>query len=232
MEACFHEARMAKHTFGRGARINEYGQGGKDLYYVLQVAPGMEDQTERLIKGQVRKGIYGRCFHPLRRVKKKFGGEWRDFHEKLLPGYVFITSDAVKELYQELRRVPKLTKLLGKEEELFVSLCEKDVEWLERLMGTACENRKTVRNENGEESGADADEEDGLLQTVPVGLSQVAVGQDTVTILSGPLKDMKGTIRKIHLHRRIAEVEVDFMSRKTVIYLGIEIVGKKGESAQ
>ena len=47
-----------------------------------------------------------------------------------------------------------------------------------------------------------------------------------MTILSGPLKSVEGQIKKINLHRRIAEVEVDFMNRKTVVYLGIEMVGK------
>lgn len=61
-----------------------------------------------------------------------------------------------------------------------------------------------------------------------VELSQVAVSEDdVVTILSGPLKNMEGYIRKIDLHRRIAKVEVDFMNRKTVIHLGIEMVKKK-----
>ena len=199
------------------------------MYYVLQVAPGMENQTEILIKEQVRKSTYGSCFHPLRHMRKKFHGEWKDLYEKLLPGSVFITSDSVKELYQELRRVPKLTKLLGKDEESFAALCEKDVTWLERMMGTAYDRRRYVQNESGRESGVDAGEKDGLDYAVSVGLSQVVVEQDTVAILSGPLKDMTGKIRKIHLHKRIAEVEADFMGRKTVIYLGIEIVEKKRE---
>ena len=41
---------------------------------------------------------------------------------------------------------------------------------------------------------------------------------------------MEGYIRKIDLHRRIAKVEVEFMNRKTVIHLGIEMVGKKRET--
>ena len=63
--------------------------------------------------------------------------------------------------------------------------------------------------------------------TVEIGLSQIQAEGDAITILSGPLKNMEGYIRKIHLHRRIAEVEVDFMGRKTVIHLGIEMVGKR-----
>ncbi len=53
---------------------------------------------------------------------------------------------------------------------------------------------------------------------------------DVVTVVDGPLKDLEGHVKKIHLHRRIAEVEVNFMGRKTVIHLGIELVGKTGEN--
>ena len=177
--------------------------GGRALYYVIQVAPGMEEKTEVLIQKRVKSGLYERCFHPIRHVKKKFHGEWKEQYEKLLPGYVFIISDFIQELYLELRKVPLLTKLLGKDGEQFAALCEEEINWLERLMGS----------KTGESN--------------EVGLSQVVAEQDAVMILSGPLKNMEGYIKKINLHKRIAEVEVNFMNRKTTLYLGIEIVGKK-----
>ncbi len=173
------------------------------MYYVIQVATGMEEQAEKQIGVIVGEGLYDRCFHPMRRMRKKFRGEWKELHEKLLPGYVFITSECIQELYKELKHVPAFTKLLGKEDEAFIPLPEDEVDWLERIM-----------------SSSD--------QSMEVQLSQVSVAKDdTVTILSGPLKDMEGRIRKIDLHRRMAKVEVEFMNRKTVIHLGIEMVGKK-----
>lgn len=171
-----------------------------EKYYVMQVAPGTEAHTEALIKARVDEKLYGRCFHPLRHVRKKFRGEWKDCHEKLIPGYVFFTSGCIEALYQKLKRVPTLTKVLGhSENELFIPLAAGEVEWLEKMMADGTE----------------------------VLLSRVEVSEgDTVTVLEGPLKDMEGNIRKINLHRRIAEVEVEFMGRKTVIHLGIELVGK------
>jgi transcriptional antiterminator NusG len=171
------------------------------MYYVIQVAPGMEEKTEILIQRRVRNELYARCFHPVRHVRKKFHGEWKDQHEKLLPGYVFIMSNSIQELYLELQKVPLLTKLLGKDGEQFVALQEDEGGWLERLMGPA----------------GDFSE---------VGLSQVVAEQDKVIVLSGPLKNIEGFVKKINLHKRIAEVEVDFMNRKTILHLGIEIVGK------
>lgn len=94
--------------------------------------------------------------------------------------------------------------MLGKDEEQFIPLPDHEVEWLRRIM---------------EEPG----QEDMEVQ-----LSRISVSEDNeITILSGPLKNMEGCIKKIDLHRRIAKVEVDFMNRKTVIHLGIEMVGKR-----
>lgn len=173
----------------------------KEQYYVMQVAPGAEARTGALIEARVDEELYGRCFYPLRHVRKKFHGEWRDCHEKLIPGYVFVSSSRVEELYRELKRVPVLTKVLGHSEgELFIPLASEEVEWLEKVTADGAE--------------------------VPLSRVQVSEG-DAVTVLGGPLKDMEGHIRKINLHRRIAEVEVDFMGRKTVIHLGIELVRKE-----
>ena len=65
-------------------------------------------------------------------------------------------------------------------------------------------------------------------QKYDVGLSQIRIDEgNEIRIVSGPLKNMEGMIRKIHLHRRMAEVEVPFMNQRTVIYLGIELLERK-----
>lgn len=175
------------------------------MYYVIQVATGTEDRVEEQIRVMVGNELYDSCFHPMRRVKKKFRGEWKEIREKLLPGYVFITSNYIQEVYQEFKHVPAYTKLLGKEGDRFIPLSGYEVNWLERLMESSD-------------------------QKMEVQLSQVSVSEnDEITILSGPLKNMEGCIKKIDLHRRIAKVEVDFMNRKTVIHLGIEMVEKKNK---
>jgi transcriptional antiterminator NusG len=184
------------------------------LYYVMQVVTGTEDKVEEQVKVMVGKELYDSCFHPMRRMKKKFRGEWREVREKLLPGYVFIVSDHVQELYQELKHMPVFTRMLGKDGEQFVPLSEQEAEWLKRLAAVPLQD-----------SGLSSD------RNMEVQLSQVSVSEDdAVTILSGPLKNMEGYIRKIDLHRRIAKVEVDFMNRKTLIHLGIEMVEKRMDS--
>ena len=147
----------------------------RDRYYVIQVAPRAEAKTEALIRARLR-----------------------DMHEKLIPGYVFLTAPSALELYEGLRLVPALTKLLGKNDgSLFVPLPPEEAQWLEKVTA------------GGDEAK----------------LSLVSVSEGDA-VVDGPLKDLEGCVKKIHLHRRVAEGEGDFMGRKTVIHLGIELVGK------
>lgn len=176
------------------------------MYYVMQVTPGKEAEAEIYIKERVSEELFSSCFHPIRHVRKKFRGVWRDKHEKLLPGYVFIDSINAGELYLDLKRIPMMTKLLGRQKEFITALTEEETAWLEKIVSVGRDG-----NVNGE-----------------VLLSQIEVSEnDDVRILSGPLQNMAGMIKRINLHRRIAEVEVEFMGRKTVIHLGIEILEKK-----
>lgn len=186
------------------------------MHYVIQVSPGTEVRTETKIYEIIPQELFSACFHPTRIRRKKFHGQWKDVCEKLLPGYVFLVTDHIKDLAVALQKVPALTRLLGRDDtnnECFVALSDRDVEWLERLMNpTGAVNPKSLSYE--------------------VGLSKVTVAEnDEVVILSGPLENMKGMIKKINLHKRVAEVEVEFMNRKTVIYLGIELVAKPEDIA-
>ena len=171
-------------------------------YYVLQVAPREEEKTETHIRKILHPDLYGQCFHPTRMIRKKFRGKWIEVRERLLPGYVFVTTEGAQELYTQLKKVPLLTRMLGIETDCFVRLSRQEERWLDRLMGASEKNE--------------------------VGLSQIAFDEgNEVVIVSGPLKDMEGMVKKINLHRRIAEVEVPFMNGSTVIHLGIEMVEKK-----
>lgn len=176
------------------------------MYYVIQVAPGKETDTELFIAKRIEGEACASCFHPVRHVRKKFHGEWVDRREKLLPGYVFLCSENAEELFFALKRIPMLTKLLGCSQEFFTPLTDRETVWLEALVSVDRDGRI-----NGE-----------------VPLSQIEINEnDEIRILSGPLQNMAGMVKRINLHRRIAEVEVEFMGRKTVIHLGIEMVQKR-----
>lgn len=188
----------------------------RHMYYVLQVAPGEEDKAEALMMVILPEEIYGECFHLTRKMKKKFHGRWVDMREKLLPGYVFITTENAEELFLELKKVPMVTNILGRDGWSFAQMDACDVEWLEKIR--ECSVQFAVNNKKMDSRG---------MPWYEVGLSQVSVEEEQIRIVSGPLKGIQGMIRKIHLHKRIAEVEISFMRRKTVIYLGVELLEKQ-----
>lgn len=176
------------------------------MYYVMQVAPGKEAETEKYILERIPDEYYSSCFYPVRYVRKKFHGKWYDRCEKLLPGYVFIKSENVYGLYLELKKVPMLTRLLGQDKEFVTALTGQETAWLEKIIPVVLEG--TTKAE--------------------IPLSSVEVGKDDeIKILCGPLKNMAGMIKKINLHKRIAEIEVKFMGRTTTIHLGIEMIKKE-----
>ena len=220
------------------------------MFYVIYVGAGKERNAETCIRKMIsrRKVRHGTaaaeddlctsCFYPVRHMRRKIRGNWTDCYERMIPGYVFVESEHILELYGELCRVPFFMKLLGKEprEDLtgmhaqaretgettgdenedrddsvrFQALRSEEVRWLHEIMGNI------------------SDTDDRTEGNPVVELSQVGFDEnDQVKILSGPMESMAGQIRKINLHRRTAEVEVEFMGRKISVYLGIELLDKK-----
>ncbi len=178
------------------------------MYYVIYVNARNESNAKSLIKKMIPDSMYSDCFYPVRLMKKKLRGKWTIVHERLIPGYIFIETDDIRSLYKELRKLPMFLRLLGKEEHDedidIYPLSDEEVRWLRTLTGNQ-----------------DKSSDDNRV----VGLSQVEFDEnDKVIVKSGPLLGMQGQIKKINLHKRRAEVEVDFMNQKTVIHLGIEIL--------
>ena len=185
------------------------------MYYVIYVSSGNESKAQGLIHKMISSELYSDCFYPVRLMKKKLRGKWTIIHERLIPGYIFIESENASELYKELRGIPMFLRMLGKEESDddidIYPLSDNEVSWLNKLSG---------RNDNANKKEHE------------VGLSQVGFDEnDEIVIISGPLLGIKGQIKKINLHKRIAEVEVDFMNQKTVVHLGIEIIEKSVKEA-
>ena len=184
--------------------INDQSEDGESMWYVMQVISGQENRIVFLVEKMISHKILESCFIPVRRLRKKFHGTWQEVTEKLFPGYVFMISEQPRLLYEELKQIPALTRLLGRCEEYFTSLTEKDVRMLEKL-----------RNGTGG---------NGNLE---VEISRIAVDEgNQIRILSGPLADLEGQIRKVNLHKRIAVVEVEFMGNQLLVHLGVEMVEK------
>ena len=205
------------------------------MYYVIFTGSGQEEKIQKMIAGMIPDSLYEECFIPKRVRRKKFRGRWETIREKLTLGYLFISTDHIKDIYRMVKGIPAMLYILGKNtdlikkdpetDELFYQLSQNEEDWLMKMTGRFGKDAGSVKDGGRKTGDGAASEEPGKQGDYTVELSQVSFDEnDQVVIVSGPLKGMEGHVKKINLHKRVAEVEVEFMGRKTDFYLGIEIV--------
>ena len=174
------------------------------MWCAVHVKDGSEARTEALVSGLLSKDVNARCFHLTRSRRKKYGGQWRTVRETLLPGYVFIDTDRPDEVHKCLKKTSG-RELLFSSDTFVTTVKAQEAEFMELLM-----------DPEGE-----------------IGLSEIRVEADGgIYCVSGPLRKVKHLVRKVNLHKRIAEVEAEFMGERKVLYLGIEIADETSGGEQ
>ncbi|WP_286152384.1 antiterminator LoaP [Sporofaciens musculi] len=167
------------------------------MWYVVQVRTGTEEniriQCEKHMSGEVLE----RCFIPYYEEAKRIRGNWTTLEKVLFPGYVFIITEKLERLYEQLHEVIGLTKLIGTGREI-VPLCAEEIAFIQEIGG---ENQV-------------------------VEMSEGVIEKSNVRITSGPLMGMEGMIKKIDRHKRKAWLEVPMFGRVQTVQVGVEIVAK------
>lgn len=167
------------------------------MWYVIQTLGGKEEETADMIQKSVSPYCIEECFVPKRERMKKFHGSWNTVEEVLFHGYVFVISERPKELYLELRQIPRLTKVLGREDEYFFSLSEEDELFI-----------KKIGNKEYKAS-----------------ISQIELVEGKqIRVIEGPLKGFMGDVMKVNLHKREVAVKVRFMGREMELHLGVDML--------
>lgn len=179
------------------AGMNGNGIGEIAMWYVVQVRTGTEESIRMQCEKNISARVLERCFVPYYEEKKRIRGEWTVQKKVLFPGYVFIVSEEMERLYEELKNVVGLTKLLGIGQEI-VALDDKEIAFLKRFGG-----------------------EEQIVE-----MSVGVIEQSKVIVTSGPLMGMEGLIRKIDRHKRKAWLEVEMFGRSQIVQVGLEIVAK------
>lgn len=170
------------------------------MWYVVQVASGQEHSTKKLIEQWITGEYLEQCFIPMRERRIKYHGSWKLVQEKLFPGYVFLVTSFPEEIFQQLKKITKFTKLLGNTDAGFIPLTEKETDFIRRFG-----DKEHISH-----------------------ISQVEVQEgNQVKIISGELLNYEGEIVRINLHKRIAVVRIEFMGSSVDLHLGIEILEKK-----
>lgn len=167
------------------------------MWYVVQVRTGAEENIRIQCQKRIPETILTRCFIPYYEEKKRIRGEWVTQKKVLFPGYVFMITEDLEELYLQLRDVTGLTRLLGTGDEI-VPLTSEEEEFLRRMGG----EEQVVR------------------------MSEGIIEGEKVHVTDGPLQGMEGYIRKIDRHKRKAYLEISMFGRIQSVQIGLEIVKK------
>lgn len=168
------------------------------MWYVVQVRTGTEESIKIQCERTVPDSILERCFIPYYEERRRRRGSWTTIKRILFPGYVFVTTEDIEELYQQLKHVLGLTKILGSGE-VIVPLSDDEVNLMKRLGG-----------------------EEQL-----VGMSEGIIEGGQVRIYDGPLQGMEGHVKKIDRHKRKAWLEIKMFGRMQMVQAGLEIVEKR-----
>jgi len=170
------------------------------MWCVVHVKDRAEGNMEEFVSNLLPKSLNARCFHLTRNRRKKYRGQWQTVREDMFPGYVFIETDQPEKVYRELEKAPR-PRLLFSDDEYVSALEQHESDFME-----------AISDKNG-----------------VIGISAVRVaGDGAVSYLSGPLVKVGDRIRKVNLHKRVAEIEASLLGHRRTLYLGIEIENPGG----
>lgn len=165
------------------------------MWYVIQVYSGKEEYCKGLIEKYVCSGTFEDCKIPVYIKLRKREGIWNQETRILFPGYIFVKTENIMELHNQLKSVPHMTRLLGtgkdiipisKEEEIFLTKLGKD---------------KMI-----------------------IDISRGIIVNGKVTVLSGPLQGMEEYIKKVNRHKRLAWIDISMLGRRIPVSLELEIL--------
>lgn len=162
------------------------------MWCVVYAGDKNEQKTKGFITHLLRGNACARCFSLTKNRLYKNSGVWHTVCERIFPGYVFIDTDEPETVYRILEKTPKNLLFSGSSK---VCVLDKDEEML----------LNSIVDENGQ-----------------IGISDVHIREDkTIEFLSGPLVKMPERVKRVDLHRRFAEVQMNLPYGKESVWLGI-----------
>lgn len=169
------------------------------MWYVMQVATGKEESVRQVCKKYLAEESYMDIFIIRFNRAKRYFGKWHRECEIMFPGYLFIDTENPRDVYEELKQVPEITKLLGRDAEEFQPIEQHKENMFKQLLNIDYE----------------------------IDISKGIILGDKVIVTEGPLKGNEGMIRKINRHKRIAVLSLEMFGQSTDVTVGLEIIDKK-----
>lgn len=168
------------------------------MWYAVQVATGREETARDMCRKLLNKESYTDIFIIRFDRAKRYYGSWHKEKKIMFPGYMFIDTDNPSDIYEQLKNVPELTKILGREGKDFISI-EPGKEAMFRAM---------------------------VNEAYEIPVSTGIIEGDRVIVKDGPLVGMEAYIKKIDRHKRIAVLNAEMFEQEINVSVGLEIVQK------
>lgn len=127
------------------------------MWYVIQTRTGDEEKLARMIRELVPRDQYTECFYIKMESARKSEDRWGIYLCPMFPGYLFVDTDTPKDMYFNLKKVPKLTKLLKEEGEAFLPVSEEEQKFLEDIQSEGHIVRRSLVRLDGEKQIISAD---------------------------------------------------------------------------
>lgn len=182
------------------------------MWYVIQTITGKELETagaiDKVLRVQAGKNClpfknyresYKECFVIQWECVWRIEGRCRVHTEPLFPSYVFVETDRPDDFFFALKRVPKLTKLLGHEGTF----------WRVKK-----EEEKLLREMTGDDGN----------YVIRRSLVEVDSNGEIVSAV-GALRNYMGKIVKKRLRKRVVMIEIPFLGDVKRVQLGVRMAG-------
>lgn len=164
------------------------------LWYAIQTYTGKEERLAEMIRLIVPEGFVGECFVPYFEQLHCWHQQNQIRVLRLFPGYIFLSTDDIGRLFQYLKKVPAMSKIMTAGAFEFSPMNEVEAEFLLRMM-----------------------DDDRIVR-----LTYVATdGRNHVSYLSGPLERCEGHIQNYQFRKRYAQIRLRIAGQEKVARVGI-----------
>ncbi|WP_217557316.1 antiterminator LoaP [Paenibacillus sp. GbtcB18] len=183
-------------------------------WYALFVETGKEEITKDYINKIFSKSNI-RCIVPKRKVPEKKQGVTYHCFKIMFPGYVLIELKLDYKIYYKLKEIPTLIRLLNYNSPKYCYTLDEDFDESDCFKKINSKEMQFLINIIGEE---------GILD-----YSELFIENSSVTVLSGPLKNFEGIIKRVDKHKNRAKVEFKFLDNISILDVGVQILYTKDD---
>ena len=165
------------------------------MYYVLWTSTGREEKTRQMINDFADPSLYSRVLIPYRLKRHYYKGKSHIAKLILFPSYVFIETDRIKELVNDIKWFPGFNVVLHMDD-IYCPLYKHEEQLILKLIN----NHDIIDISTGYMEG------------------------DNVKVTSGPLVGMEGNIKRIKRRQGAAIIEMNIFNRVTEVSLGLDLL--------